>query len=89
MLNTLVLNRKQYKAIKKYDHQQMNDWATSIYKSGYTDAMQKFNNESISLKDVENAIDKVKGIGEKRKQAIIQVLNETLKGGKDEKRNQN
>ncbi len=77
-MNNLVLNRKQYKAIKKYDHQQMNDWATSIYKSGYTDAMQKFNKESISLEDVEKAISSISGIGEKRKQAIMKALNEKL-----------
>ncbi len=82
-MNNPVLNRKQYKQIKKYDHQQMNDWATSIYKSGYTDAMQKFNKESISLEDVEIVISGISGIGEKRKQAIMKALNEKLKGGKN------
>lgn len=30
-----ILNREKYKAIKKYDHQQLEDFCGSIYESGY------------------------------------------------------
>ncbi len=72
------LTRKQYKTVKKYDHNQMNDWATSLYKSGYQDAMEKFDENSLSLEDVANAIDEIKGIGEKRKSLIIEKLEQIL-----------
>lgn len=44
-----LINRTMYKDIKKFDHQQMENFLTDVYKSGY--------------QDVEVALQEVKGIG--------------------------
>ena len=33
----IVINRKEYERIKRYDHNQMNNYVKSIYKSGFED----------------------------------------------------
>lgn len=32
-----MINRTKYKDIKRYDHQQMEDFLTDVYKNGYAD----------------------------------------------------
>ena len=34
----IVINRKEYERIKRYDHNQMNNYVKSIYKSGFEDS---------------------------------------------------
>nr|DAV07798.1 MAG TPA: hypothetical protein [Caudoviricetes sp.] len=34
----IVVNRKEYERIKRYDHNQMNNYVKSIYKSGFEDS---------------------------------------------------
>ncbi len=73
-----ALTRKAYKAIKKYDHQEMNAWVVSIYQSGYEDGQESVNKTTIDLEAVDKAISGVKGIGEKRKSLIIKELERLL-----------
>ena len=46
-----MINRTKYKDIKRYDHKQMEDFLTDVYKNG------------VELQDVEKALQGVKGIG--------------------------
>lgn len=83
-----VLNREKYKAIKKYDHQQMEDFCTSIYESGYRTGYEtgcKAAVETISKNIVSNiridtinevlqAAAQVKGIGPKKLEEISAIL---------------
>ena len=61
-----ILNREKYKAIKKYDHQQLEDFCGSIYesgyKNGYTNGCDTAAASSLSLE--------VKGIGPKKLEEI-------------------
>lgn len=56
-----LINRTMYKDIKKYDHQQMENFLTNVYKNGYADGKESVN--GVELKDVEAALKDVKGIG--------------------------
>ncbi len=76
-MSVRILTRKQYKAIKRYDHNQMSNWASSMYLSGRQDAMDEMRENSLSLEDVAKALNKVKGIGEKRKALVIKELEGT------------
>lgn len=35
-----MINRTKYKDIKRYDHQQMEDFLTDVYKNGYADGKE-------------------------------------------------
>lgn len=66
--NKYLITRARYKSIKAFDHQQMEQFCTDIYKSGFQDGR-----ESVPGVDVEiimEAIRSVKGIGAKRLYAI-------------------
>lgn len=83
-----VLNREKYKTIKKYDHQQMEDFCTSIYESGYRTGYEtgcKAAAETISkniisnirmdtINEVLQAAAQVKGIGPKKLEEISAIL---------------
>jgi len=56
-----LINRNMYKDIKKYDHQQMEDFLTNVYKNGFHDGEMSVT--GVELQDVENALHGVKGIG--------------------------
>lgn len=56
-----LINRNMYKDIKKFDHLQMENFLTDVYKSGYQDG--KASVTKVELQDVENALQTVKGIG--------------------------
>lgn len=63
-----LITRARYKAIKAFDHRQMENFCADIYKSGYEDG-----GASVPCVDVETimeAIRNVKGIGAKRLYAI-------------------
>lgn len=49
-----MINRTKYKDIKRYDHQQMEDFLTDVYKNGYADGKESVT--GVELQDV-------KGIG--------------------------
>mgnify|MGYP000788324800 FL=1 len=56
-----LINRVMYKNIKKYDHQQMEEFLTDIYKNGYQDGRESV--PGIELEDVKTALRGTKGIG--------------------------
>lgn len=56
-----LINRNMYKDIKKFDHRQMEDFLTDVYKSGYQDGEASVTR--VELQDVEKALQGVKGIG--------------------------
>lgn len=56
-----MINRTKYKDIKRYDHKQMEDFLTDVYKNGYADGKEAV--PGVELQDVEKALQGVKGIG--------------------------
>ena len=56
-----MINRTKYKDIKRYDHKQMEDFLTDVYKNGYVDGKESVT--GVELQDVEAALKDVKGIG--------------------------
>lgn len=56
-----LINRTRYKDIKRYDHQQMEDFLTEVYKNGLIDGEASVT--GVELQDVEKALQDVKGIG--------------------------
>lgn len=71
-----VLNRKQYQNIRRMDHCQMTLWAESVYKSGYKDGQEA--TPGLTSQEIRDALQTVKGIGEKRMDAIIEALSLAL-----------
>lgn len=56
-----LINRTKYKDIKRYDHKQMEDFLTDVYKNGFIDGQESVT--GVELQDVEDALHGVKGIG--------------------------
>lgn len=56
-----LINRTKYKDIKRYDHKQMEDFLTDVYKNGFIDGEASVT--GVELQDVEDALHGVKGIG--------------------------
>lgn len=46
-----MINRTKYKDIKRYDHKQMEDFLTDVYKNGYADGKESV--PGVELQDVE------------------------------------
>ena len=72
----IVINRKQYQDIKKMDHNQMNLYIQSIYKSGYTDGVKSVPGTDIA--DIEKVLLGIKGLGTKRVADILEALEKEL-----------
>lgn len=76
-----LLNRKIYKAIKKYDRQEMEDFFRTIYEEGFKDGFQEGANTGqqadvkIELVQFLEGIE-IKGVGEKTKDKILQAYKE-------------
>lgn len=73
----VLITRKLYKEIKAYDRQQMECFLKSLYESGVEDGQKSV--KGIDLDDIKKAIAEVKGIGEKRMQNIIDVIEQLYK----------
>ena len=72
----IVINRKEYERIKRYDHNQMNVYLQEIYKNGYTDGVKSV--PGIDIAEIKKALLSVKGLGEKRVEAILAALEKEL-----------
>lgn len=72
-MKTFNLNRKVYKDLKKKDHQQMNDYMTTLYKQGFDDGLASATIDYDVLKKV---LLEVKGIGVVKADAVINRLKE-------------
>lgn len=68
----IVINRKQYQDIKKMDHNQMNLYIQSIYKSGYAEGIKSV--PGMDIAEIKKVLLSVKGIGEKKAKDIVIVL---------------
>lgn len=62
------ITRARYKSIKAFDHKQMEQFCSDIYKSGYEDGRASV--PSVDVETIMEAIRSVKGIGAKRLYAI-------------------
>lgn len=49
-----MINRTKYKDIKRYDHKQMEDFLTDVYKNGYVDGKSKKRREMRCRKSMKN-----------------------------------
>jgi len=67
-----VLNRKEYKDIKKMDHNQMSDFMERIYMRGFEAG--KKSASGLSEEETKEAILQIKGIGEKKATDIVEAL---------------
>lgn len=72
----IVINRKEYQAIKKKDHNQMNLYLQEIYKNGYTDGVESVS--GIDIAEIKKTLLSVKGLGEKRVEAILTAFEKEL-----------
>ena len=75
-MRKLELTRKAYKAIKKKDHQQMNDYLRNLYKLGFDDGISS---ASIDYDVLKKVLLEVKGIGAVKAEAVINKLKEIEK----------
>lgn len=73
----IVINRKEYQNIRKMDHNQMNLYLQEIYKNGYTDGVKSV--PGIDITEIKKTLLSVKGLGEKRVEAILEALERSLK----------
>lgn len=72
-MKKVVLTRKQYKDIKRYDHNDMNVFMASMYASGYADGKNDAPNGP-GIEEIRNAIASTKGIGESKLSAIMENI---------------
>lgn len=75
------ITRARYKIVKTFDHTQMNQFCSDIYKSGYEDGRASV--PGIDVETIMEAIRSVKGIGAKRLYAIRDSIEATFKKGGD------
>lgn len=68
----IVINRKEYQAIKKKDHNQMNLYLQEIYKNGYTDGVKSV--PGIDIAEIQKVLLSIKGLGAKRVASILEAL---------------
>ena len=72
----IVINRKQYQNIKKMDHNQMNLYIQSIYKSGFEDGKAAV--PGVDMQQVSDILKSIKGTGEKRAVDIVKALEKEM-----------
>lgn len=75
-----LFNRKIYKDLKSADRQQMEAFIFNVYQEGYNDGQQSV--PGVDLGMIMDAIKKVKGIGEKRLQNIVDEVSKLFEGQK-------
>ena len=67
------ITRAVYKDIKRYDHNQMNDFLTRYYINGFNDGLDSAQSDFDVLRDV---LLSIKGIGAVKADAVINKLKE-------------
>ena len=68
----MVINRKEYQNIRKMDHNQMNAYLQEIYRNGYAEGVKSV--PGIDIAEIQKVLLSVKGLGEKRVEAILLAL---------------
>lgn len=76
-----LINRALYKAIKKYDHQQMERFAKDLYLSGYNDGRKSV--PGVDLTAIMEAVAATSGIGAVKLAAIKENVEKIFKGQQD------
>ena len=56
-----VTTRKVYKAVKKYDHQQFDEFCTRVYMNGYEDGKKAV--PGVDVEEILKAVSDVRGVG--------------------------
>lgn len=56
-----VTTRTVYKAVKKYDHQQFDEFCTRVYRSGYEDGKKAV--PGVDIEEMLEVVSAVKGVG--------------------------
>lgn len=74
-----IITRARYKAIKTFDHKQMESFCTDVYRSGYQDGRESV--PGVDVETIMEAIRSVKGIGAKRLYAIRDSIEAIFEGG--------
>lgn len=74
--NKSIINRNQYKQIKKFDRSQMESYLVSLYKEGFNDGRESV--QGIDILKIKDIILQVKGIGEKRADEIVKSIEEAF-----------
>lgn len=72
-MKAVNITRAMYKDIKRYDHQQMNEFLTRYYINGFNDGLQSTEIDYDVLREV---LLSVKGIGVVKADAVISKLQE-------------
>lgn len=68
-----LLNRKTYKAIKKYDRQEMERFVATVYSEGFQDGAESAEGADFKIKLVQLLRD-TKGVGPKTTEKILDTL---------------
>ena len=72
-----VTNRTVYKAVKKYDHQQFDEFCTRVYMNGYKDGKKDV--PGVDIEDMLKAVSNVKGVGPALAGKIRTAVNELFR----------
>ena len=82
MAKQQLINRTKYKGIKRYDHNQMETFARSLYESGLKDgaahamAKAESSKEQMDFDLLKDKLLAVKGIGAVKAEHIVNVVKE-------------
>ena len=73
------LTRKEYEKIKRMDHHAMKCYIESVYQSGYDagareEQADQIHNKMPAIDRIRDEIGKIKGIGEKTQQAVMDAI---------------
>lgn len=74
-LKMKLITRKQYKAVKKMDRQEMENFLAKVYVQGYEDGKEAAEMADFKIKLVQ-LLKKTKGVGPKTTEKILQTLRE-------------
>lgn len=72
-----LMNRNVYKAIKKYDRQQMEGFLKTIYSEGFKDGVESGQRVDFKIELVK-ILENTKGVGEKTIEKILTTYKERL-----------
>ena len=82
--NEYLITRAKYKTIKAFDHRQMEQFCTDIYKSGYQDGRESV--PGVDIENVMKAVENTKGIGQKKLAGIRASVEAVFEGGGENKK---
>ena len=68
------MRREDYKKVKKMDRQQFESFCRCLYEEGQQDGINSV--KGVDIEEVREAVQSVKGIGEKKTEAIMQAIEE-------------